>query len=135
MCNKTINYNTDAPFSNNPKPARLHFVMITENPSTQAPQLPVTPQMLYPRGGIRVCLDREDEVSGRTQEQELPIGCDVGGGRGRNVRITAVGIAIQGRFPAQAGQDLDGVDPEPRADEESCDVFAASDIWETKVSK
>lgn len=30
------------------------LVMITENPSTHAPQDPVTPQMLYPRGGIRV---------------------------------------------------------------------------------
>lgn len=36
----------------------LHRVMITEKESSQAPQLPVTPQMLYPLGGIRVWLVR-----------------------------------------------------------------------------
>lgn len=39
-----------------------------------------------------------------------------------------MGVPEQGGFPAQAGQDLDGVDPEPRADKEARDVFAAADI-------
>ena len=33
-----------------------HLVIIRENPSTQDPHEPATPAMLYPRGGINVCL-------------------------------------------------------------------------------
>jgi hypothetical protein len=37
----------------------VHLEMITEKPSSQGPQLPVTPHMLKPRGGTRVCLMKE----------------------------------------------------------------------------
>lgn len=34
----------------------FYRVMMRENPSTHAPHEPETPAMLYPRGGINVCL-------------------------------------------------------------------------------
>ena len=45
-----------------------------------------------------------------------------------DVRITAVGVPKQGGPPPQAGQHLDGVDPEAGADKEARDVLAAADI-------
>ena len=92
--------------------------MMTEKPSSQAPQLPVTPHMLYPRGGIRVCLQYHRSARGEVA------GCGGGG----NVRVTAVGVPEQGGPPPQAGQHLDGVDPEAGADKEARDVLAAADI-------
>jgi len=35
----------------------LYLTIRTENPSTQAPQEPATPQMVYPLGGIKVCAE------------------------------------------------------------------------------
>lgn len=48
----------------------------------------------------------------------------------KNIPVAAVGVAKQGGAAAQAGQDLDGVDPEAGADEETRDVLAAADVWE-----
>lgn len=36
--------------------AHLHRVIRTEKPSSHWPHVPETPQIMYPRGGIRVCL-------------------------------------------------------------------------------
>jgi len=36
--------------------ARVYRVMSTAKPSSQGPQDPDTPQMVYPRGGIKLCL-------------------------------------------------------------------------------
>ena len=42
---------------------KRYRVITSENPSTHLPQVPDMPAMLYPLGGIRVCLLQSD-VSG-----------------------------------------------------------------------
>lgn len=98
--------------------------MMTENPSTHAPQDPVTPQMLYPRGGISVCLDNCQ--SKRFADLSSHDGKD------KYVRGTALYIPVKGRAPASACEHLDGVDPGAGADREARDVLATVDVCEKR---
>lgn len=98
--------------------------MMTENPSTHAPQDPVTPQMLYPRGGISVCLDNCQ--SKRFADLSSHDGKD------KYVRGTALYIPVKGRAPASTCEHLDGVDPGAGADREARDVLAAVDVCEKR---
>jgi hypothetical protein len=81
--------------------------MINEKPSIQAAQLPDMPAMLYPRGGINVCLFMMvrngrgmETVWSRRQEE-----------RGHIPRTTDR-VAKNTRSAPKTGKDLDAVYPE-----------------------
>lgn len=100
-----------------------HRVMITAKPSTQLAHEPDTPQIEYPRGGIRVCLQHGQSRGARSTWRWE-----------RSLRGSAMGIAVHGRLPPHASQDLDSVDPEPRSHAEAGDILAAPNIWKHQVS-
>lgn len=50
------------------------------------------------------------------------------GGREGNIRRTTMSVAVPGRFPSQARQDLDAIDPKASPDVEASDVLASPDV-------
>jgi hypothetical protein len=77
------------------------------NPSTQLAHDPVTPAMLHPLGGIKVCLFS-------LWARNLP------STEYFNVRRSAIGVTIKWWFSTQTGHNGKAIHPSPRSDIKTC---------------
>jgi hypothetical protein len=98
-------------------PSKAHRVMMSAKPSTHGPAEPEIPPMLYPRGGMSVCLQKSVHVWS-CLDNHLP--------------ATTVCVSVPLALPPQAGQDLDAIDPQARSQAKTEELLSLACV-ESKI--